>query len=209
MTKHSRKKAFPRGRSTLWGLSFASCLALTTAALPQEAEAKPMRGSRRVGLGGGIGDPFGPSLKIFLHPLHALQFDLGWAPLHHGEGITHINYFFHIPPFVSNDVMDFGLYLGGGIGVAFWGRRCHNVDGPDPDPHPDDRYCRRGYWGHYGYRYYDNGGAALIIRAPIGAYFHWQSVPVDTVIESGWSPYLAPFWDPPHVDFSIKARYYF
>jgi hypothetical protein len=179
-------------------------------AMPDTAEAKP-----RVGLGGGIGDPFGPSLKIFLAPQHALQFDLGWAPMHHGEGITHANYLFHFKPFVSNSVMDFGLYLGAGLGVAFWSNRHYygyyyghpgyydgryNCDrDPTPDD-PDDCYFRRG--GH-------GGGAAMIVRAPVGLFFHWMKVPLDTVIEGGWSPYVVPPWDPFHGDFSIKLRYYF
>jgi hypothetical protein len=174
------------------------------------ADAKPMRGERRVGLGGGIGDPFGPSLKIFLHPLHALQFDLGWAPMHHGDGITHVNYLFHIPPFVGNSVMDFGLYLGAGLGVAFWARSRYRdcyYGGPG-DPYYRD--CR-GY-GYYGY-YYGHGhngwrGAAMIVRAPVGLYFHWQKVPLDTVVEGGWSPYVV-WWDPWHGDLSAKLRYYF
>lgn len=171
------------------------------------AEAKP-----RVGLGGGIGDPFGPSLKIFLAPQHALQFDLGWGLMHHGQGITHANYLFHFKPFVSNSVMDFGLYLGVGLGLAFWsghyggyyygphygwdGRygRCDNDPTPDD---PDDCYFNHG------------GGAAMIVRAPVGLFFHWMKVPIDTVVEGGWSPYVVPPWDPFHGDFSVKVRYYF
>ena len=41
-----------------------------------------------------------------------------------------------------------------------------------------------------------------------GVYLHWVKVPIDTVAETGWSPYVAP-WDPFHGDFSIKVRYYF
>jgi hypothetical protein len=180
--------------------------ALPVALIPGEAQAKP-----RVGIGGGLGDPMGPSLKIFFHPQHALQIDFGWAPMHHGDGILHANYLFHFKPFVSNSVMDFGLYLGVGLGLAFWsgwGHRWahHNYgyygrgrcfDGPDPDPFDDDCYYGRGH-----------GGAAMIVRAPIGLFFHWMKVPIDTVVEGGWSPYVV-YPDLAHGDFSVKVRYYF
>lgn len=182
-----------------------ACVLAVLLGMPSSAEAKP-----RVGIGGGVGDPFGPSLKIFLAPQHALQFDLGWAPMHHGEGITHANYLFHFKPFVSNSVMDFGLYLGAGLGVAFWSGYYYGYNyghygyyGPydcrrDPGPNGRDCYYRRGH-----------GGAAMIVRAPVGLFFHWMKVPIDTVIEGGWSPYVVPPWDPFHGDFSIKVRYYF
>jgi hypothetical protein len=179
---------------TLFLPAATALLALSSA----PAEAKP-----RIGLGGGLGDPTGPSLKIFLHPQHALQFDAGWAPAHHGHGIIHGNYLFHFKPFVHNKVMDFGLYLGVGVGMAFWSRYWHygwhsvgyygRCDGPG----------RRDscYYGH-------GGGAALMARAPVGLYFHWAKIPIDTVVEGGWSPYL--FWpDLFHGDFSAKIRYYF
>ncbi len=203
MPNVSKRNQARRRRRTLAALAFTSCLTLGFALAPNEAQAKPMRSERRVGLGGGVGDPFGPSLKLFLHPQHALQFDLGWAPLHHGDGIFHVNYLFHIPPFVSNSVMDFGMYLGGGLGVAFWAPH-HRACYYDDRPGPDRRYC--GYWrGHHrGY----GGGAAMIVRIPVGLFFHWQTVPIDTVVEGGWSPYVV-YWDPFHGDFSIKIRYYF
>ena len=183
-------------------------------ATPADAAKKKMRGGKRFGLGGGLGDPMGPSLKFFLAPQHALQFDFGWAPMHHGDGILHLNYLFHFPPFVSNSVMDFGLYLGVGLGMAFWAaghyryygynhpygyygpyaRDCYNPPGPDPYG------CYGGYYGH--------GGAAMIVRAPVGLYFHWMKVPIDTVVEGGWSPYVI-YPDLAHGDFSVKVRYYF
>ncbi|MBC8073258.1 MAG: hypothetical protein IAG13_33355, partial [Deltaproteobacteria bacterium] len=172
-------------------------------------EAAKLRGGRRVGLGGGLGDPTGPSLKVFLAPQHALQFDFGWAPMHHGNGILTANYLFHFPAFVSNSVMDFGLYLGGGLGLAFWtgnyyhgydtygaygrGRDCYDPPGNDPVD------C---------YAYGRGGGAAMVVRAPVGLFFHWMKVPIDTVIEGGWSPYVI-YPDLAHGDFSVKVRYYF
>lgn len=195
-----------RARALLSTVTFAL---VASSNLPDAEAAKP-RGNRRVGLGGGLGDPTGPSLKVFLAPQHALQFDFGWAPMHHGNGILHANYLFHFPTFVSNSVMDFGLYLGAGLGMAFWsgysgynwygyhnygyyGRgRCY--DPPGPDPYVCDRY--------------HGGGAAMIVRAPVGLFFHWMKVPLDTVIEGGWSPYVI-YPDLPHGDFSVKVRYYF
>lgn len=176
-----------------------------------EASAARSKG-RRVGLGGGLGDPTGPSLKLFLAPKHALQFDFGWAPMHHGSGILTANYLFHFPTFVSNSVMDFGMYIGGGLGLAFWahqgyfGNHGHRYDGYygrgrdcyDP-PGPDDYYCDD--YGH-------GGGAAMVVRAPVGIFFHWMKVPLDTVIEGGWSPFVI-YPDLAHGDFSVKVRYYF
>ena len=49
----------------------------------------------------------------------------------------------------------------------------------------------------------------MIVRAPVGLFFHWMKVPLDTVIEGGWSPYVVPPWDPFHGDLSVKLRYYF
>jgi hypothetical protein len=190
---------------TLGVLAFSLVGAL---AFARPAEAKP-----RIGLGGGLGDPTGPSLKIFFRPQHAMQVDLGWAPLHHGDGILHASYLFHFKPFVSNGVMDFGLYLGVGAGLAFWaapgpyfgqhgygyygrGRDCYDPPGPD------------GYDCYYGYGRHGRGGAAMIVRAPVGLFFHWKKVPIDTVVEGGWSPYVI-FPDLAHGDFSVKVRYYF
>lgn len=200
-----RKRLHPnRGRpSRRWlglGLSTLASGLLLLPATPAHA-AKTPRGGRRVGLGGGAGDPFGPSLKLFLHPSHALQFDLGWAPMHHGDGILHANYLYHIPPFVQNSVMDFGLYLGAGLGVAFWAPAHAVCYRSHRDP--DDCYWYGGRHGHGG-----DGGAAMIIRAPVGLYFNWQKVPLDTVVEGGWSPYVV-FPDLWHGDFSVKVRYYF
>jgi len=197
-------------RSSTAVVSFAIALLAggVTLGAADYAHAKAPRGGRRVGLGGGLGDPTGPSLKLFLAPQHALQFDFGWAPMHHGNGILHANYLFHFPTFVSNSVMDFGMYLGGGVGVAFWsgygyfgghnggyyGRRrdCYDT--------PDGRRCDGYRRGH--------GGAAMIARVPVGLFFHWMKVPLDTVIEGGWSPYVV-YPDLWHGDFSVKLRYYF
>lgn len=197
----SSRQKFRRRRLRL-ALSLITLL--TVAVATATAHAAPPRspgGDRKFGLGGGIGDPFGPSLKLFLHPSHALQFDLGWAPMHFGHGITHVNYLFHFPSFVSNDVLDFGLYLGAGLGVGFWSGSRYWCDDPD-------RYHRSrcGYYGRYGR--YGRGGAAMLVRAPVGLFLHFQQVPIDVVMEGGWSPYVVR-WYPFLGDFSVKCRYYF
>ena len=91
--------------------------------------------------------------------------------MHHGDGITHINYLFHFKPFVEHEILDFGLYLGAGIGMIFWaparrGYRCYDPPGPD-DYRCDydyDYYYYRSHW--YGGRYRDRGGVALTARPP-------------------------------------------
>ncbi len=188
-------------------LAVAVLAGALSVSLAGEAQAKTSSKGMRIGLGGGLGDPTGPSLKLFLAPAHALQFDFGWAPLHHGDGVLHANYLFHFPTFVSNSVMDFGMYLGAGLGLAFWSRYGHYGNhgygyygrGRDCDL-PDGRRCN--------YRDGRDGGAAMIVRAPVGVFFHWMKVPIDTVIEGGWAPYVV-YPDLPHGDFSVKVRYYF
>ena len=95
--------------------------ALLAAAVPSEAAAAPSPGKQfegkggRFGLGLSLGDPMGASAKLFLHPNHAVQFDLGWAPMHHGIGTLGADYLWHPATFVSNSVLDFLPYLGFGV----------------------------------------------------------------------------------------------
>ncbi len=64
---------------------------------------------------------------------------------------------------------------------------------------------------------FDNNQAGLIVKPPIGLAFHWKSVPLDTVLEGTWSPYViyGPCGgrDACFVaragDISLKVRYYF
>lgn len=203
-----------RTRLLLAGLTAAFAFTMSP------AEAQAANPNVRFGLGGGLGDPLGPSMKLFVHPQHALQFDFGWAPMHHGDGITHFNYLFHFKPFVRNDVLDFGMYLGGGIGVAFWANRYYDRNCYDP-PGPDEwrcdgyyDYANRGHYGYARYPYYRRqGGAGMIVRPPVmGLFLHFQEIPIDVVMEGAWSPYVVISgggWDPWHGDFSIKCRYYF
>ena len=161
------------------------------------ADAAPTPGQKIKGRGGNIGvgvslgDPMGGSAKFFLHPNHALQLDLGWAPLHHGHGRLGLDYLWHPGTFVSNGVMDFLPYLGIGLGLAFWASHHHH------------------WGGHHGSHYAGHGGAAMMLRVPIlGLGFHWKKVPLDTMLEGSWAPYLV-LPDLAHGDVSFKVRYYF
>lgn len=176
----------------------ATALALASWSVP--ASAAPTPGNKIKGKGGNIGvglslgDPMGATAKFFLHPNHALQLDLGWAPLHHGDGRLGLDYLWHPGTFVSNGVMDFLPYLGLGLGMMFWAGHCYG--------HYHNNY-------HHGGRGCGHGGAAMFLRAPIlGLGFHWKKVPLDTMLEGSWAPYLV-LPDLAHGDVSFKVRYYF
>ncbi|MCA9708369.1 MAG: hypothetical protein KDK70_21145 [Myxococcales bacterium] len=180
------------------GSALAVAVGLGGVLMSAEAEAAPtpnekIRGKGgNVGLGLSMGDPLGPSFKWFIVPRHALQSDLGWAPLHHGHGRFGVDYLFHPGSFGNNSVVDFVPYFGVGLGVMFWG----------------GYYYGNRRHGRYYYRY-DRGGAGMFMRAPIvGFALHWKNVPIDTVTEFSWAPYIV-YPDLAHADFSIKVRYYF
>ena len=173
------------------------------------AEAAPSPGRKissgkggNFGVGLSLGDPMGLSVKGFLAPNHALQGDLGWAPLHHGDGRLGIDYLWHPGVFASGPVAEFMPYLGLGVGMMFWSDRCYYRYYYDDDG--DRRY--RG--GHRNGRC-DDGGVAMFIRAPVlGLGVHWKKAPLDTMFEGSWSPYII-YPDLAHGDFSFKIRYYF
>jgi len=64
---------------------------------------------------------------------------------------------------------------------------------------------------------FDANHAGLIVKPPIGLAFHWKQVPLDTVLEGTWSPYV--IYGPcggrnacfvaAAGDISVKVRYYF
>lgn len=204
-------------RSSVFSFVAVGLALLTAAVSPAPAEAAPSPGRRvprsggNFGIGGSLGDPLGFSLKYFFAPNHAVQADLGWAPLHHGDGRLGVDYLWHPFAFVSNSTMDFLPYFGVGLGVMFWahnrGRWCYY----DDRRYYDDRYyyCRHGYDRYRDYYYDGTGGAAMFIRAPIlGLGFHWKKAPLDTMVEGSWSPYVI-YPDLGHGDFSFKVRYYF
>ena len=65
---------------------------------------------------------------------------------------------------------------------------------------------------------FDNDQAGLIVKPPVGLAIHWKEVPIDTVLEGTWSPYLiygpcgggrSACFVGAAGDISIKARYYF
>lgn len=187
----SRSTARRALRATSIGLA-----ALLAAVVPTDAAAAPSPGKQfegkggRFGLGLSLGDPMGASAKLFLHPNHAVQFDLGWAPMHHGIGTLGADYLWHPATFVSNSVLDFLPYLGFGVKLGFWAR-----------------YCYGG--GHGRYRGCGRGGAAMLLRIPaLGLAIHWKQAPLDTVLEGAWSPFIV-LPDLPHGDVSFKIRYYF
>ncbi len=150
------------------------------------------------GLGLTMGDPLGASAKLFLHPQHALQFDLGWAPLHHGSGTFSFSYLWHPATWVSTSVMDLVGYLGLGVGFGLWSDRVLHFAGHRNDGHSHTWF-------------------GFLLRVPaLGLAFHWKKVPLDTAIEGAWSPFIVEgsdghgaFVGLAHGDFSVKVRYYF
>jgi len=191
-------------------LLFATLTILGLCLVSNTAHAAPSPGRKissgkggNVGIGLSLGDPMGLSAKGFLAPNHALQGDLGWAPLHHGDGRLGIDYLWHPGVFASGPVAEFMPYLGLGVGMMFWSDRCYyryyyNDDG-------DRVYRGRGHWNGR----CSDGGAAMFIRAPIlGLGVHWKKAPLDTMFEGSWSPYII-YPDLAHGDFSFKIRYYF
>ena len=108
-------KAPTRGR---WlGIALATGLGFSSFTLATEAEAAPTPGNKirgrggNFGLGVSLGDPMGLSLKYFLAANHALQGDLGWAPLHHGNGRLGMDYLWHPATFVSNSTLAAGSVI--------------------------------------------------------------------------------------------------
>lgn len=192
-------KSPTRGR---WlGIALAAGLGISGVSIATEAEAAPTPGNKirgrggNFGLGLSLGDPMGLSMKYFMAANHALQGDLGWSPLHHGNGRLGFDYLFHPGTFVSNSDIDLVPYLGFGLGMMFWaGGYYHGYY------HDRNRYDY--YYGH-------GGGVAMFIRAPIlGLGIHWKKAPLDTMFEGSWAPYIVRP-DLAHGDFSFKIRYYF
>ncbi len=64
---------------------------------------------------------------------------------------------------------------------------------------------------------FDSNQAGLIVKPPLGLAFHWKEVPLDTVLEGTWSPYMIygpcagsdACFVPGVGDISVKVRYYF
>lgn len=169
------------------GLALAAFVG--TALIADDAAAAPSPSNRIAGRGGNtgvglsLGSPTGLSVKHFLLPAHALQFHLGWFPIHRGDGAVSLDYLWTPGVFVSNSTLDFMPYLGLGFGVGF-----------------------------------DSDQAGLFVKPPLGLAIHWKDVPLDTVLEGSWAPYIIygpcsrgrdACWVPDAGEISIKARYYF
>jgi len=152
------------------------------------------------GIGLALGDPMGASAKLFLAPQHALQFELGWAPLHHGSGTLSMSYLWHPATWASSSVVDLIGYLGLGLGVGLW----------------SDRYWH--YYNGHGVPDHNHHHTwfGLMLRAPVlGLTLHWKKVPLDTALEGAWSPFLVEAYahgaSPglAHGDVALRMRYYF
>jgi hypothetical protein len=147
------------------------------------------RAGKGFGIGVSLGDPLGLSLKYFLRPQHALSFHAAWGVLHHGDGLATIDYHWHTPVIGDSAVVDTRVYIGLGVGVAFWAK---------PGPSKLQAHDQT-----------SPSGAALMLRVPAaGIAYHWTGAPVDTAIELAWSPYVVRP-DLRHLDASIKIRYFF
>lgn len=201
--------------SRILGWVVAGAVAAAVGLVAQDASAAPSPGKKlgsgsgkskgggNFGVGLSLGDPMGLSGKAFLAPNHALQADLGWAPMHHGDGRFGIDYLWHPGVFASGPVADFLPYVGLGVGIMFWGDRCSRAYYYDDNG--NRRYRGNGHWSGR----CSDGGAAMFLRAPIlGLGVHWKKAPIDTMVEGSWSPYLI-YPDLSHGDFSFKVRYYF
>jgi hypothetical protein len=176
------------------GSALVALLAGSTAHAAGEPDAqgrvKPGKRGTGFGVGASVGDPMGLSIKWFMRPAHALSGHVAWGLLHHGDGLVEIDYHWHSPPIGDSPIVDAFVYVGGGLGVAFWAR---------PGPGRIQGHDRRNA----------SGGAGLVLRAPaLGLAYHWTNVPIDTSIELAWAPYLV-LPDLRHLDASIKVRYFF
>jgi hypothetical protein len=194
-------------RNPLTSLAFVTSLA-AACLLPDVAQAAPSPSNKvksqggNFGLGVSLGDPMGVTGKLFLSPQHALQFDFGWAPLHHGGGDLAVTYLFHPATWASTSAFDFLGYLGVGVGLGIWG---------------DGGYGHGG--GHNWDRNHGHGHTSFgfLVRLPVlGLAFHWKKVPLDTALEGAWSPYFVEGTGGHgarvglnHGDISFKVRYYF
>jgi len=150
---------------------------------PPEKESK----NGNFGMGFSFGDPTGLSFKYFIQPKFGLQWHVGWMPLHHWSGGFSVDFLWHPATIGTTSVMKMIPYFGGGLGCSFW----------------DDSLYDKGKGFHFG----------LALRMLGGLAFHWEKIPIDTVVEMGWTPHIFETnpirFSPAHGDISIKSRYYF
>jgi len=192
----------PRSAAIRFGAPVAIAAAFAFAS-PQEAQAAPSPSQQVSGKGGDtgvgmtLGSPLGFSLKHFMGAPHALQWNVSWGILHHGNFRTDLSYLWHPATIAKSSVVDLVPYLGFGMGFGIWS-------------------WGRG-WGYHGHRHHDGRTTAvgILFRVPaLGLALHWQKVPLDTVIEGAWSP-MIEIWEggagfgANHGDIFLGTRYYF
>ncbi|GEM_PF-3097557 len=196
-------RARSRGLELASTFALACSLSVASVLVPSQASAAPTPSGQisskggNFGLGLSVGDPTGLSMKLFLHPNHALQWGLGWGPFHYGAGRLHMDYLWHPGTMARTSVMDLVGYVGVGAGLVFWAHRY---------------YWGCGYAWHRGYGPCGHGGgAAFMIRVPdLGLAFHWKKVPLDLAVEAAWTPLIGAWgFDAAHADFMVACRYYF
>ncbi len=157
-------------------------------ASPSEAEAAPSPGNRIAGRGGNTG----------------VGLSLG-DPM--GLSVKH---FFHPAHALQFHVAWLPLHLfDGGVGVDYLWTPGVFVSNSTLDFMP--------YVGLGVALGFDANQAGLIVKPPIGLAIHWKEVPLDTVLEGTWSPYV--IYGPcgrsnacfvaRAGDISVKVRYYF
>jgi hypothetical protein len=172
-------------------------------AAPAEAQAAPSPANTVKGKGGDtgigmtLGSPLGFSLKHFMNTKSALQWNLSWGILHHGNFRTDLSYLWHPAAIAKSSVVDLVPYLGAGMGFGIWS-------------------WGRG-WGYHGHGHGDGRDTAfgILFRLPVlGLGLHWQTLPIDTVLEGGWTPMIEISRDwsafgANHGDIFLGIRYYF
>lgn len=169
-------------------VTLTCCFALNAQALPSPAKQMSSHGGGDFGMGISLGDPMGVSAKLFMHPNHALQWHFAWLPLHHGAGGVSMDYLFHPATIASAPrILDLIPYLGVGFGFSLW--------------------------GHGNNKNYDGVSLGIMLRTLVGMAIHWKKIPLDTVFEGGWTPYIVETnpsgFSAGHGDISVKVRYYF
>jgi len=164
-----------------------STVAVIGAGAPGLAQASEIAHSRKLGLGGMIGNPTGITLKYHFTPNHALTAALGVGFWGGHNFHIHVDYGYHFDLTKAAD-FDLRMYVGGGVKFFYY------------------------YWHNY-YNYYDSnwdhaGRAGIGIRVPVGIAFNINKVPLEVFLELApgiaFLPWIGFFFDG-----AIGLRYYF
>ena len=98
-----------------------------------------------------------------------------------------MEYLWHPVTLASSRVLNLVPYFGGGAGIGLWSQGNRNQ--------PSE------------FRF------GIVLKILAGLAIHWKKVPLDTVLEMGWSPFLFKInpaeFGAGHGDVSIKVRYFF